>query len=149
MTQPVEHTLTSEQRDRLIDAIDWAAGQDARRRLGLPSEWDQGHWLSAADDGVALGGHCGTAGCIAGYVAVVQLKCTPTAAASTGWSVMLPDGNREDVEELAKRALGLTPTQEEVLFHEDNTLEDLIDIAKQILDGVEEVVRHSDGFDGY
>src|SRR3954470_2699194 len=55
---------TAAHRARLVDAIDWAAGQDARRRLGLASEWEQGHWLSATTESAALGGHCGTAGCI-------------------------------------------------------------------------------------
>lgn len=139
----------SVQRSRLVDAIDWAAGQDARRRLGLPSEWDQQHWISQVT-GVALGGHCGTAGCIAGYVSVAQLKGKPQEGEEWGqWDIILPDGTNDPVQNLARDGLGLTQEQADVLFHEDNTLDDLIDIASQILYGEDNVVRHSDGFAGY
>lgn len=126
-------TMTTEQQARLVDAISWAAGQDARRRLGLPSEWDQRVWF--ADMGiedVALGGHCGTVGCLAGYVVLAQLHAEPSL---NNCAARLPNGPWVTVKLAAREALGLTWEQGQALFHELNTLDDLIRIGRKLLAG--------------
>lgn len=140
-------TQNEKQRAILIDAIDWAAGQDARNRLGLPSAWVQGMWISQVD-GVSVGNHCGTAACIAGYVTLVHEDVSRDDALSS-WRVRTSGGEYQLVEVMAQDSLGLNDSQARALFDEDNTLGDLIDITRQILNDVPQPIRHRDGVGGY
>src|SRR4051812_20938253 len=55
-------TLTADRRrERLINLATRVSAEDVKRRLDLPSEWDQSSWL---------GRDCGTTCCMAGKVAL-------------------------------------------------------------------------------
>lgn len=72
--------------ERLVDLAKWLTGQEKKRRLGLPSEWNQNTWVDARPttgklrelvevEGVnpaalPLGWSCGTAACAAGHIAL-------------------------------------------------------------------------------
>lgn len=67
--------------NRLIDLARWLTEQERRRRLGEPSEWNQGFWVRTdggdnvrvidGGDGLFIEGwSCGTAACAAGHIAL-------------------------------------------------------------------------------
>lgn len=53
----------------LIELAEWVGVQEARRELGLASEWDQNVWLTRKGELVPVNG-CGTAACLAGRAAL-------------------------------------------------------------------------------
>jgi hypothetical protein len=113
-------------RKRLIALAQWVAGEDAKRRLGLPNEWNQTHWFQRRRGDADAG--CGTACCIAGKVAVEDGGKPQFLFADsmvTG-EVQMPDGALHHVRDYAKEALGLTEKQSERLFGADNSLEDVL-----------------------
>lgn len=83
----------------LVELAEWVGQQEARRRLGLASEWDQEHWL-ARD--TSLPTSCGTAACLAGYT-TLRNGWVPTPAAAVALSLspldVLADGGIEDPED--------------------------------------------------
>lgn len=145
--------LTSGQRARLVHLAAWAAGEDAKRRLGLRSEWYQGTWFHVAPG-------CGTACCIAGKVALED-GAVPVITDDDGelvgpkraaklWNGPLsklvdydldgegvyPPGSTEPVEvaNFAQEALGLTGPQAMALFDGSNDLEDVLRVVAALLD---------------
>lgn len=88
--------------ERLVSIGRWAIGEERKRRAGLPSEWDQMHWLSRSP-------HCGTACCIAGRV-VLEDGGVPLfpgySEFTSAYRAQLPDGTVVDVEDYAEIALG-------------------------------------------
>lgn len=129
-------------RDKLIEVVKWAAGEDAKQKLGLPSEWEQGYWLSYRGEGTGIGanGFCGTACCIAGKVALDDgWRPPPELSAWRGnvGATVIKNDEVRSVGPLAREILGLTENQADRLFSGDNTYEDVIRIAREIL-GVED-----------
>jgi hypothetical protein len=132
-------------RQRLIRLAQWAAGEDAKRRLGLPNEWEQGAWLTRRDGAAEVGG-CGTACCIAGKVAIedggvpVVDELGDWARFSPGYDtsrVVFPEIDPDEevrVEDYAQEKLGLTYNQRAALFSGSNTLDDVLRIIGDLLE---------------
>src|SRR3954465_8437500 len=111
--------LKAKQVRALVDTVAWAAGEKTKQDLGFPSEWDQVNYFSARE-GVALAGHCGTAGCVAGYVSVRYAKGTPVVneyGRVSGCTLILPDSDEvEMADQVAQNYLGLNGAQAAQLF---------------------------------
>lgn len=97
-----------------------------------PALHDQGNWLHIDQSTGIIGFHaafeCGTAGCFAGWAALLNGAELSIGYDESGYNraVRLPDG--ELVEDYAARALGLGEYLEddgEHMFDTHNTLEDL------------------------
>lgn len=119
--------------DRLEALYAWAAEQDALRRAGLPSHWDQGNWIVWGTD-------CGTACCIAGKVALEDGGQPLDRSGALSEFVILMDGEVTEIDAHAERVLGLTRDQASALFEGDNDLADLrvvIDAVGRGVDGDE------------
>lgn len=97
--------------ERLLEVGRWAIAEQKKKDQGLPSEWDQAHWLA---QGAAY--HCDTACCIAGRV-VLQDGGVPKwelgnygvagrlTARFTGFAEL--DGTEVHVENYAAETLGI------------------------------------------
>lgn len=128
-------------REKLIEVVQWVAGEHAKKELGMPSEWDQEWWYHrVVPEGVVVGSNpnwCGTAACLAGKVALME-GGTPSVSSHVGAVsdyVYMPDGEVRPARDVAMKALGLNEDQAEALFYGGNTFEDIVEIAKQILGG--------------
>jgi hypothetical protein len=123
-------------RERLIALARWAAGEDTKRRLGLPNEWNQTHWFRRPDaaEGTVTDTECGTACCIAGKVAAEDggKPRFPFGSIVTG-EVLMPDGTSHHVRNYAKEALGLDEEQAERLFEAGNSLEDVLNLIAEFI----------------
>lgn len=111
-------------RKRLIELAVWVAGEDAKRRLGLPNEWRQGTYVKRLN--------CGTACCVAGKVALDD-GCAPIWGGEYAANATTPDGRRVPIDVYAKEALGLGWAQAWSLFYSDNDLDDVLMIIGDIL----------------
>jgi len=127
-------------RAKLIEVAQWAAGQQALKDLGLPSEWSQASWLSERE-GVAAGGWCGTACCIAGKVAL-DAGWKPILHTFDDGSTSLSSDTRvvkeidgqlvtRDVAAVAREVLQLTGDDD--LFSGSNGLDDVIRIVGELI----------------
>ncbi len=112
-------------RERLLDLLYWAREQDARRRAGLRSEWDQTDWIKVTS--------CGTACCIAGRA--VLLEGWKPVDGGSSWNVVNEHGDFREVDDVARDLLGIDHNDSYSLFLADNTLEDVEEIILGILDG--------------
>jgi hypothetical protein len=132
-------------RQRLIKLVTWAAGENAKKQLGLPSEWDQGYWVTRDDRVQFAVDGCGTACCLGGKVAIedggVPVRdevgdwATFDDGITTG-NVVFPDVDPEEmvsVSEYARDALGLTDGQASQLFAGSNSYEDVLRIVGELL----------------
>jgi hypothetical protein len=117
-------------RERLIKLAIWVAGEDAKRRLGLPNEWDQSHWLRQVGE-ERTGTACGTACCVAGRI-VLEDGGKPNFWEGRHTS-RVPDGTETHVEDYARQALGLSNSQASRLFEANNTLDDVLRIITDLL----------------
>jgi len=125
-------------KQRLIDLATWAAGEHAKKELGLPSEWDQGHWLKRDRDL-----SCGTTCCIAGKVALDDggvpdggwHSWEDTHDGDVSGVLRFPDGQLDSASGHARRALGLTFHQADRLFDGDNGLTDVLAVIGALLNG--------------
>lgn len=132
---------------RLIRLAEWAGAQDARRRLGLTSEWDQDNWVMKLDDDETEIGACGTACCIAGKV-VLEDGWVPLVAVRhpDDWTGGATDdfvvrvdkngntvGKVELIRDVAIESLGLTDSQASRLFDGSNDLDDVLHVIATIL----------------
>jgi hypothetical protein len=131
----------------LVKVVAWVAGEHAKK--DLPSEWDQDWWYRRkVDDGTDVDtapNWCGTAACVAGKVAIMAggIPEIGTSAGEVSDHVIMPDGSRQTARTVAMRELGLNERQADVLFSGANNYDDIMSIAKQILDGeVHPVSRH-------
>lgn len=137
--------LDRARRDTLIRLASWVASEDAKRRLGLPSEWNQSWWLSKG---------CGTACCVAGKLALdsggvpavwdgghlvtdrdsaIQLWAEQAPGATSDW-ILPPDSDQPvDVGDYARDALGLDRDQADRLFNADNDLDAILTVIAEIL----------------
>lgn len=107
-----------------------------------PTEWNQEYWgrtFNNERDEV-----CGTAYCLAGH-AVVMTGHTLTFS-NGGYSHFTDQG--EEIGEVAERELGLTYDEAYELFHDQNSLFDLWELAEQFTDG-EIVNEHHPSPDGH
>ena len=115
--------------DLLDTAVEWAVKEEEKRRQGLPSAYLQDRWFTdlsgrpdADDEAMVvfwkehLNGYCGTAYCIAGYVA----------------SLVDPERQEGHVAAVARHALGLTEVEADELFSAENSIEDVQSIASRI-----------------
>jgi hypothetical protein len=104
-----------------------------------PERWDQSTWVHYVDRSDAEPGAdwtCGTTACLAGWTALHAGYRPHPPYESV---VVGPRGTPEDVEDLARRLLGLTPGQANLLFDGSNTLRDLWELARALTDGAIEV----------
>lgn len=128
---------------RLVELAAWAASEDAKRQLGLPSEWDQSGWLTRRADL-----DCGTACCIAGKVTLEDGGVPVMHLGAGSWTdrwltdvregtsatyVQFPSGRRVTAEDYAQEALGLTDRQAMLLFNGDNELDDIIRVVAELI----------------
>jgi hypothetical protein len=124
--------VTTVNRERLIALAQWAAAEDAKRRLGLPSEWNQSTWLSRSRATA-----CGTACCIAGKVAfddgVLPEGWDEAEDGEEACYVVLGDGEEVSVDSYAAGALGLNSSQAGNLFFANNTLDDVLQIIGELI----------------
>lgn len=123
MTTPVPN------RKRLIELATWVAGEDAKRRLGLPSEWAQATWVQKRS--------CGTICCIAGKVALDDGgRPHNWDGAHNGFEtsrVIMPDGEDTTVGRYATRTLGLDSEQRWQLFIGARDLDGVLRTIAKIL----------------
>lgn len=97
-----------------------------------PSTWDQEFWAKRLIDDA--GNECGTAFCCAGWAVKIARpdlefiwegraasRVRDPAAALT-----------DDIEDVARRLLGLTAAEADNLFNEDNTFDDLCYVVEKI-----------------
>ena len=101
----------------LRKAVEWAEAEAAKPVD--QSHWNQMDWVSERA--------CGTAYCIAGYVA--QLQDERLVSQSTIYD---EDGKYLSSRLVAMEALGLTPPQAGVLFWGANSIEDVRRIAEDL-----------------
>lgn len=125
--------------ERLVALGIWAINQDTRKKLGLPSEWNQENWLTKQPSASA----CGTACCMAGKVAledggvpIVNSFDDTDAWANvragfTSGRVRLPSGDWDFVEDHARNALGLTDGQAARLFAGGNDVHTVVQLVKE------------------
>jgi hypothetical protein len=125
-------------RKRLIALAEWAAAQDARRRLGLPNEWVQANWLTKLS--------CGTACCLAGKVALEDggkpylrdEHWEETYEYDIASRVTFPGEPKPVwVSEYAQEVLGLTEEQRLKLFASTNDLDDVLRVIGELLNPIE------------
>lgn len=114
--------------ERLDSLLEWAEVEYSKAEAGLPSEWDQTRWAARTA--------CGTACCLAGKAAIEDGLTPRYLKNGVFHSFELPTGQLIYPAEYARDALGLTWGQG-VLFHEENTIEDVRDIIRQIKIGVQ------------
>lgn len=108
--------MTTPDIELLDQALAWA--EHSENQAGVP-RWDQSTYLRKTE--------CGTACCIAGWVALHEGAQPILDSDGDPDSLMVTDsdGHRQDIPVLARKALGLTYEQAGFLFWGDNTLEDL------------------------
>lgn len=114
--------------ERLDSLLEWAEVEHVKAEAGLPSEWDQTRWAARTA--------CGTACCLAGKAAIEDGLTPRYLKDGVFHSFELPTGQLIYPAEYARNVLGLTGGQD-VLFNEDNTIEDVRDIIRQIKIGVQ------------
>lgn len=149
----------------LTRLLAWAEGEDAKRKAGLPSEWDQGNWIAIPaytgyPDSIApaveavANMSCGTSCCLAGKVAL-DAGAVPSVIDDdgepyiTGSLVDLPNGETQvDVPTFAQEVLGLNQDQRGALFGGSNTIEDLRVLIPAIIAGEDDYARLAQLVDG-
>jgi hypothetical protein len=100
-----------------------------------PQTWTQDVWFTHLDpDGVRIWGmqevtfeeinSCSTAFCFAGHAAL-KAGFFPPPKNGGQWKVIDPNGHTVYAQDFAQNKLGLTASQADALFHQDNTMEDL------------------------
>lgn len=115
--------------ERLDSLLEWAEAEHAKAEAGLPSEWDQTRWAARTD--------CGTVCCLAGKTAIEDGLVLRALKDGNIHEFRLPTGEAVYPADYARNALGLTIGQSRPLFDEDNGIEDVRDIIRQIKNGVQ------------
>ncbi|MGH3499832.1 MAG: hypothetical protein ACRDQA_02845 [Nocardioidaceae bacterium] len=115
----------------LRKAVEWVEEQDALAKRGEKSEWEQIAWFIPSGTRVptfAAPQTCGSACCVAGYIA------TQTGAAWVDSDAVISPESGEVVSahDYAEERLGIDPLGSDILFHSDNTAEDIRRIAEQL-----------------
>ena len=97
--------------------------------------WDQANWVLVTDRSDVEPGAdwtCGTTACLAGWTALHD-GFRPDPRHDT--CVLDDAGRYHDVGDVARRTLGLTDYQADVLFSAENNLRDLWEFARLFTDG--------------
>jgi len=113
--------------DKIDRLLDWAASEQTKKDLGLPSEWDQSVWGR-------LDPVCGTACCIAGKAVLdngAQMIFETWEGRRLAFSAHMAEG-RMSIGGWASKLLGLDVYDSEELFDSVNSLEDLRRIRDNI-----------------
>lgn len=108
----------------LDNAIEWAK-ESAKGKQGDAPSWNQYAWFERFD--------CGTACCIAGYVATrngEQPVFTPGSREAL--TVEGTDGVQHSIQTYATELLGITSIEAGWLFDGDNDLVDIVEIAGEL-----------------
>lgn len=141
---------------RLIHLAEWVGSQQARKDLGIPSEWDQENWLTWLNGELLEFSPCGTAACIAGKTALedggIPFASTWDYNASANWGsipvgplaeaevgetgafIQFGDDPPVEVNVYAQQALGLNDDEADALFDENNDYDRVIQVVRSILD---------------
>lgn len=109
----------------LRKAVEWVREQAALPRR--QSAWYQGNWAIAGEE---LGRECGTAYCVAGYVA--QLSGEVVTMGGSWPRLVDDDGQDLAISEYAQAQLGLVTDEADALFAAANGLEDVEWVASQL-----------------
>lgn len=135
---------------RLLRLAVWLAGEQAKKDLGLPSEWNQSTWLRRSRDLA-----CGTAACAAGHIFLEDggqpTRISASLSVNGGnytdqidwveardgvdWGRGTLPGSDEEVsvEEYARNVLGLTREQGARLFAGENDYPKMMTVIKDLL----------------
>jgi len=106
------------------EVADWA--EKAQNTRGTAVAFDMTDWIHNDDlyesaDEIPVEqlkeGSCGTAACIAGYVALMR---APKGTTTTGSTLYLPDGGMTDCDRFAQGELGIDSSQASALFYCSN-----------------------------
>jgi hypothetical protein len=93
-----------------------------------PEQWNQTDWITKGD-----GEDCGTAGCFAGWACMLSgWKPYFVDQYRTRTGLVMIGGRDSMIAERAPDLLGISYTQADDLFHEDNTREDLGRLVAEI-----------------
>lgn len=127
--------------EELLDLARWLTNEERKSRLGKPSEWNQGAWVTTDEgDNVVVEDElvfwsCGTPACAAGHVCLLDggkpafrsllagyhpVPGSRGVAESLSDSVMFFGGRPEPIDEHATRTLGLNADQAAQLFEGSN-----------------------------
>lgn len=121
--------------------------------VAFPETWNQGDWITTptfADPNVPFTPACGTAFCVAGYVAHLDgLRFVYDDSTQLGEPcVVVPNGTPVPVPAYAAERLGLTFAQSLVMFAPNvKTLDDLFGQAARLLAPLDEQVLRDKVFD--
>lgn len=120
----------------LRKVVEWVEAED-----NLPDgEWNQSYWIMVDEDKVIGLGQCSTKACVAGHIAMLEgwdpeLGTAEKAHSHThiySVSNVIKGGVIEEVETVARLALGLNESQSDELFHGQNDAYAIRAIAERI-----------------
>ena len=141
-TPVIDPFPTSPDHEALDRLLAWAEAEYEKQQQGKPSEWDQGHWAISLPNGTPIDASCATACCMAGRTVAWDggrflLEEDPFVGNGrmTAGSAQMPDGRMVEVDEYARRRLGLSSGQAAALFDGDNKIADVRRVIQQIKDG--------------
>jgi len=124
--------------ERLDHLLAWATEEEAKKRRGEPSQWDQGVYYLERDPS------CGTVCCISGKV-VLEDGVPIQWSVPTDWFLWPVDEGTEvgwtpygTPADYAQEALGLSFEQAGALFDGANTLEMLRGVVAGIKQGLDD-----------
>lgn len=104
----------------LRKAVEWVEVEDAKKRRGERSEWDQNNW-------------CGTACCVAGHVVqTTGWEMPKDFDAALSYPLVYRNGVSESVSHAAKQELGITTAEAGFLFAASNDAATIRNIAEAI-----------------
>ena len=128
-----------DERDTIIDipllckAVEWVEAEAEKEYKDR--EWLQGSWFLQRD---CSDGFCGTACCVAGWVAMqdpdVTIDIDPVAKVPSD-RVTTKAGHRMHVAEYARMRLGLEDWEADSLFAGSNNARDIRNLAEQFAGG--------------
>jgi hypothetical protein len=115
-----------------------------------PQTWNQENWFSLLAEGVepsvSAAPECGTAGCLAGTVMLLEGKGSSVTFDLDGyptWTFKDENGDHLDAGAAASRALGIPYRISDALYHYENQLWDLWDLAQVACGGALTVPERS------
>lgn len=113
----------------MVNIVEIELAMEATRTADEKSLWRQDEWIVQLD--------CGTAGCFAGNYALAKGCKPPRYIWDDGSSayVVTPDGETVLTSAYAQEGMGLSKEEADVLFHSENTLDDLERLVMVLVDG--------------
>lgn len=106
----------------LRKAVEWAAAE--AQKPPEQREWNQGTWAEPTA--------CGTAYCVAGYVAITAMPGAREVASTYGDYDLYVGDKRWRWDEAAQGLLGITGDEADDLFAAGNTITDVRRVAEEI-----------------